>query len=104
GERAWAIWEGEIAKALPSGPFPIVDLPPEHEVFHALYDVRELPQIPSIVFWGVFGGATSERGADSAVPHTRAILDDHRRIMVLITHNTDFGDAFERETDDREYF
>jgi hypothetical protein len=24
--------------------------------------------------------------------------------MVLMTHNTDFGDAFERETDDREYF
>jgi hypothetical protein len=24
--------------------------------------------------------------------------------MVLMTHNTDFGDTFERETDDREYF
>jgi uncharacterized protein DUF4159 len=104
GEQAWDIWEGEIAKALPSGPFPIMDLPPEHEVFHALYNVRELPQIPSMGFWLGTRGATSERGADSAVAHTRAILDDHRRIMVLITHNTDFGDAFERETDDREYF
>ena len=24
--------------------------------------------------------------------------------MVLMTHNTDFGDAFERESDDRRYF
>jgi hypothetical protein len=104
GEHAWDVWEHEIAKVLPSGPFPIVDLPPEHEVFHALYDVRELPQIPSIGFWVGTGGATSERGPDSAVAHTRAILDNRRRIMVLITHNTDFGDGFERETDDRAYF
>ena len=25
-------------------------------------------------------------------------------MMVLMTHNTDFGDAFEREGDDHEYF
>jgi hypothetical protein len=103
GERAWDVWAEEIAKALPPGQFPIVDLPYGHELFHALYDVRELPQIPSIGFWLGTGGATSER-LDSTVAHTRAILDDHRRIMVLITHNTDFGDAFERETDDRTYF
>jgi hypothetical protein len=65
--------------------------------------VKELPQIPSIGFWVGTGGATSER-LDSRVVHVRAILDDHRRVMVLMTHNTDFGDAFERETDDRSYF
>jgi hypothetical protein len=104
GTRAWANWSGEIAKALPSGEYPIEDVPYEHELFHALYDIRELPQIPSIGFWMGTGGATSERGPDSAVAHTRAIFDDHRRIMVLMTYNTDFGDAFERETDDRSYF
>jgi Domain of unknown function (DUF4159) len=104
GTRAWEVWSSEIAKALPSGQYPIEEVPFNHELFHMLYDVRELPQIPSIGFWGGTGGATSERGPDSAVPHARAIFDDHRRIMVLITYNTDFGDAFERETDDREYF
>ena len=104
GRRAWDIWSGEIAKALPPATYPIVELPFDHELFHALYDVRDAPQIPSIGFWVGTGGATSERGADSAVPHARAILDDHRRVMVLITYNTDFGDAFERETDDRDYF
>ena len=35
------------------------------------------------------------------MPHVRAILDDEDgHIMVLMTHNTDFGDAFEREGDD----
>jgi hypothetical protein len=104
GTLAWDIWSGEIAKALPPATYPIVELPFEHELFHMLYDMREMPQIPSIGFWFGTRGATSERGPDSAVPHARAILDEHRRIMVLITYNTDFGDAFERETDDREYF
>ena len=104
GTRAWINWAGEIAKALPPGQYPIVEVPLDHELFHMLYDVREFPQIPSIGFWLGTGGATSERGLDSAVPHARAIFDDHRRIMVLITYNTDFGDAFERETDDRSYF
>jgi Domain of unknown function (DUF4159) len=104
GSRAWDIWAGEIGKALPPGQFPIMEVPFDHELFHQLYDVREFPQIPSIGFWVGTRGATSERGPDSAVPHARAIFDDHHRIMVLITYNTDFGDAFERETDDREYF
>ena len=36
--------------------------------------------------------------------HTRAVVDSHGRIMVLMTHNTDFGDSFEREADDPRYF
>ena len=81
-----------------------MELPLDHEVFHTLYDVQEKLQMPAIGFWVGGRGVTSERGYDSAVPHVRAILDDKRRIMVLMTHNTDFGDAFERETDDRAYF
>ena len=32
------------------------------------------------------------------------MLDAHGRIMVLMTHNTDIGDSFEREADDPQYF
>jgi hypothetical protein len=104
GEYAFAHWAGQIAKALPPAGFPIIDVPLEHVLFHTLYDVRRIPQIPSINFWGR-SGQTSERGRDSAVPHVRAILDEKDgHIMVLMTHNTDFGDAFEREGDDRAYF
>jgi hypothetical protein len=103
GEYAWSVWANEIGKALPPSRYPIVDLPLEHELFHTLYDVREVPQIPSIGAWGGPGGNTSER-FDSRVPHVRVITDERKRILVLITHNTDFGDAFEREGDNREYF
>jgi hypothetical protein len=71
GEYAWTHWEHEIRKVLPSGEFPLRDLPLDHPIFHVLYDVKELPQIPSIDFWLGTGGRTSERGADSAVPHAR---------------------------------
>jgi len=104
GEYAWAHWENEVRKALPSGEFPRIDVPIDHPIFHVLYDVREFPQIPSINFWYGTGGRTSERGADSAVPHARAFTDADGRILIFCTHNTDFGDAFEREGDSREYF
>ena len=34
----------------------------------------------------------------------RAISDLHGHMVVFMTHNTDFGDAFEREGDDHRYF
>ena len=104
GEYAWEHWVNEIRKALPSGEYPLIDVPLDHTLFHLLYDVREIPQIPSIGFWYGSGGGTSERGRDSAVPHVRAITDRDGHVMVVMTHNTDFGDAFEREGESREYF
>jgi hypothetical protein len=104
GEYAWRIWENAIRQSLPAGEYPIVDLPHAHPLFHMLYQVNSVPQIPSINAWFELGGGTSERGVDSAVPHARAIFDARGNIMVLITHNTDFGDAFEREGDNRAYF
>ena len=104
GERAWYIWERELRKVLPANRFPIIDLPLDHPIFHGLMPFTTVPQIPSIGVWGGPGGPTSERGRDSATPHARAILDDHQRVMVFITHNTDIGDSFEREGDSRAYF
>ena len=46
-----------------------------------LYDVREIPQIPSIDFWYGTGGRTSERGNDGATPHVRAIMDRSGQIL-----------------------
>jgi hypothetical protein len=104
GSLAWEWWEAQLRKALPAGEFPIVDLPADHPLFHAQFAIDKTPQIASIGFWAGSGGGTSERGADSAVPHSRAVLDAHGRIMILMTHNTDIGDSFEREGDDPRYF
>jgi hypothetical protein len=104
GEYAWYVWARAIGQVLPPAQFPIVDLPLSHPIFHSFFEVDEVPQIPSIDFLFRSGGQTSERGADSAEPHARAIMDENGRIMVFMTHNTDIGDSWEREGDNREYF
>jgi len=103
GDYAWQWWEAQLRKALPAADFPIIDLPPDHPLYHTQFDVKKTPQISSIGFWAG-SGSTSERGAESATVHTRAAVDSHGRVMVLMTHNTDFGDSFEREGDDPQYF
>jgi hypothetical protein len=103
GEWAWSHWVGELEKILPG--MPIVDIDPQHMVMHALYDVAEVPQVPSIQFWRRTGGrSTSERGSASATAHFRGIFDDDGRPLVLMTHNTDIADGWEREGEDRDFF
>ena len=104
GTYAWNIWESQIRKALPSGEFPIVDLPLDHPIFHQFFEVKKKSQIPSINHWLGTGGDTSERGADSRPVHIRGIHDERGRLIVLMTHNTDFGDSWEREGLSHEYF
>ena len=104
GSYAWDFWRAQLERILPPSQFQIVDLPPAHPLFHAQFQVDQVPQIPSINYWAGSGGDTSERGSDSATPHARAVLDAHGRIMVLMTHNTDIGDSWEREGDSPEYF
>ena len=49
--------------------------------------------------------AAAPPSAAPTVPcRTRAIFDERGHMMVLMTHNTDFGDAFEREGENRAYF
>jgi hypothetical protein len=104
GTEAWENLADQMAAVLPPSQYPIRDLPLDHPLFRALYEVRRVPQIPNIGFFLGTGGATSEAGYDSAEVHARAISDDRDNIMVLITHNTDFGDAFEREGFNHQYF
>jgi len=103
GSRAWQWWSAQIAKALPPNEYPIIELPLDHPMFHTRFDVKSIPQIPNIGLWES-AHQTSERGADSAEAHARAILDKKGRVIVFMTFNTDFGDSFERETDSPDYF
>lgn len=70
-----------------------------------MFEITEIPQITNIQFWRrVRGRSTSERGADSREVHLRAIRDAHGRIMVLMSHNTDVADSWEREGEDPAFF
>ncbi len=104
GSPAWDNWVQELRKVLPASEYPIQELSDDHPLFRTLFNVSEVPQIPSIQFWRMSGGATSERGSDSAAPDVHGISDNHGRLLVLMTHNTDIADAWEREGEDEEFF
>ena len=89
---------------LPEPQYRFTDLPPTHPMFHTSSRLTKVPQIPGISYWWRSGGDTSEQGADSAEVHVRAISDEHGRLMVLSTHNTDIADGWEREGVDPRYF
>ena len=105
GEEAWDQWTRELAKALPSTEYTIEDVPLTDPIFRSMLEVKKVPQVTGIGFWrSVRGQTTSERGEETAVPHLRAIRDAQRRIIVVMTHNTDVSNSWERETEDPAYF
>jgi len=105
GPFAWEQWAGEIGNVLPRGQYPIVDIPLSDPMHHGMFDIAEVPQIPSIQHFRRMGGrTTSERGPQSDEVHVRGIYDEHGRLMVLMTHNTDIADGWEREGEDYEFF
>ena len=103
GSQAWNQWEREIGRVLPPSEFPIIDIPPTHPIMRALYVVTGIEQASSIQFWRR-DGRVSERGADSAQVHFRGIQDARGRLMVVMRHNTDIPDTWEREGESQAYF
>ena len=73
-----------------------------HPLFHTLFDIKRLPQIPSIDI-GPTAATTSERGPTARCQRPRG-RGRQGRVLVFISHNSDFGDAYEREADDPQYF
>ena len=104
GTPAWTWWVNELSRVLPPGQFPISDIPLSHPIMHSVYDVKDFLQVSSINFWYRSGGQVSERGSDSAEVHYRGVEDARGRLMVLMTHNTDVSDTWEREGENQEYF
>ncbi len=99
GEQEWATFAREMKRVFPER--EIIDVPLEHEIFNLVYQLREKPMIPSI---GHFRRGYDSDRWDAREPHYRAILDDNGRIMIMICHNTDLGDGWEREGEMTEYF
>jgi hypothetical protein len=79
----------------------IVDLPLEHPIFSTLYRINPLPQIPSLGSWQR-SGQDSEIGPSTV--HYYGVFDDHGRLVVFVSMNSDVSDSWEREGDNQEYF
>lgn len=106
GTQAWQQWAEEIGRVLPPHKYPIFDIPRDHPVMHTLYDVKDVEQVSNIRYWMQTGGSVSERERinDSPRVNFRGIQDEQGRLMVVMAHNTDIPDTWEREGESKEYF
>jgi hypothetical protein len=103
GEAEWENFAREIKRVFPER--DIVDLELDHPIFHCVFDIKEKHQIPNVGTGtrSQYDGVTWERW-DAKEVHYRAIKDDKDRIIVMICHNTDLGDGWEREGENEYYF
>ena len=108
GDAEWQQFANVMRTVLPNREWRV--LPIEHPVFHTVFDLHEMPQIPALPFASPGGSTAESPGAHKFpagsldTPEMRAWLDDDGRIMVLATHNTDIGDGWEREAYGDWYF
>jgi hypothetical protein len=96
GTFEWSEFEAQIHKVFPYR--EIKDIPRNHPIFHVMYDIDHLIQTPSLAY-AFNGGVTWE--TDGFVAECKGIWDDKGRLMVVINHNTDLGDAYEWSDDPR---
>ena len=97
GDYEWPIMERALRKVLPNRPIVTLD-PDRDEVFHVLYDLDALTQIP--------GDRHLYRDRDGSIrahlegPQKWAgIHDEKGRLLVAINFNMDMGDAWEHADD-----
>jgi len=93
GTRQWDSFYRAFTEVFPDR--EIIELQPDHEIFHSYYDIDGPQMIP------VIGNPENypEQDVDRASNH--AILDDSGRVMVLINWNSDMGDGWEHTYDPR---
>jgi hypothetical protein len=82
GGGGWETFEANMARVLPG--VRIVDLTPEHPIFHSFFDIDSFDIIP--------------QAYDFSTPVIRGIFEDNdpaRRLMAIINFNTDVSQYWE---------
>lgn len=105
GTAAREQFDREIGRVLPRDEFPVLDLsPPEHPIWRTMFTVSRLPQMASIQTWRRTGGIFERWNENRGQPSARGIADARGDLMVVMIHNSDIPDAWEREGEDPQYF
>ena len=96
GAEEWARFEESMKVVFPDR--PAVEIDSKDSIFHVVYDLDDRYQVPGQ--WALARGTTYRN--DGETPHWRGIYDDHGRLMVAMSFNSDIGDSWEW-ADDPEY-
>jgi hypothetical protein len=109
-------WDGfarQMKRVLPERDW--TELSISHPLFHCVFDLQgpmKKLQVPTIQFWNPYYDPNDpeshlqriDRGEGSEDMHVRAWLDDRQRIMIVVIHNSDVSDGWEREGENDYYF
>ncbi len=104
GTIQWNLFHRQLKKVFPE--FEPIELKLSHEIFHNVYDFDYFPQITAIHFWQRWG-ITYHPVAGTEIdnkPHFFGLHDKGGRMMMLICHNNDIQDGWEREAEDKDFF
>jgi hypothetical protein len=97
GFRQFAQFREQMRRVFPDR--PMQELPLNHEIFHGFFDIDKVIQVPNVrngEVWKLSGGRTPTwEQPDDTEPRVFGISDDDGRLMVVITYNSDLGDAWE---------
>lgn len=89
GTSEWERFDESMKKVFPDR--PIVEIENADPIFHTVYDLDDRYQVPGQ--WALARGTTYRN--DGEVPHWKGIYDDHGRVMVAMSFNSDIGDSWE---------
>ena len=105
GDEQWSHFHEQLKQVFPDREPQEISL--DHPIFHTVYNFKKEPQIPSVGAFQSYGDSW-EPGwpyyVKSHEPHYYAIYDAHNRMMALICHNNHYGDGWEHESHDENYF
>ena len=96
GGYEWASFMEGLRQIYPDR--PVVDIPQDDPIFHIVGDLDKKIQVPGAQY--VRTGLTYER-SDGFPANWRGIYDDKGRLVVVICHNMDLGDAWQYADDPR---
>jgi hypothetical protein len=109
GERQWQNFYNQIKRVFPDR--EPEELKMDHPIFHCVFPLnfeKNKMQVPNFDTGerSQYNGVTWEYhdGEECTEVHFKAIFDDKGRMMVIICHNTDNGDGWEREGHYKYYF
>ena len=95
GSFEWSIFEESMHRVFPDR--QIVDIDDKDAIFHTVYDLDDRIQIPGQAH--LRQGYKADNGESALGAHWRGIFDDHGRVMIAISFNSDIGDAWEYADD-----
>lgn len=111
GDQEWKNLEFNMSQVFPDLTWRTIGS--DHPILSTVFKLDKCPQVPAKVFW-MRSGESFDAPDFHRYPHGgyegvrtvnfKGLFDEKGRLLAVATHNTDIGDGWERESEDKRYF